>query len=63
MLKNHLDGVRDLFFCANDPILTTVSEDSTIKIWDTRSFESEKDLEPFYTLRDSGSEIFAVTGN
>jgi len=36
-LRNHLDGVRDAFF-AKESTLITVSEDYTVKMWDTKEF-------------------------
>ena len=66
VLSNHLDSVRDLFFCSEDSILATVSEDSTVKLWDTTIFDramESSNIEPIYTLRESDGPIFSITGN
>lgn len=52
-------------FCKDDSILITVSEDTTVKLWDTSLFSKANErsnLEPYQTLRERGGPIFTVTG-
>lgn len=61
-----MDGVRGVFFSAKDPVLTTISEDSMVKLWDTKQlFSAPKGahIDPYYTLRAHSGPLLAITGN
>ncbi|KAM3142043.1 hypothetical protein pb186bvf_005916 [Paramecium bursaria] len=61
-LRNHLDGVWDVFFFNHLPILTSISEDCQVKLWDISNLNQQQQIEPYLTLRDHTGPIFAVTG-
>ena len=61
-----MDGVRGVFFSAKDPVLATVSEDSMIKLWDTKQVFSATrgtHIDPYYTIRAHSGPLLTVTGN
>uniref|UniRef100_A0A8C2AQ70 Striatin, calmodulin binding protein 3 n=1 Tax=Cyprinus carpio TaxID=7962 RepID=A0A8C2AQ70_CYPCA len=55
-LRSHFDGVRALAFHPVEPVLVTVSEDHTLKLWNLQKTVPAKksasfDVEPIYTFR------------
>uniref|UniRef100_A0A8C8DEH4 Striatin-3 n=1 Tax=Oncorhynchus tshawytscha TaxID=74940 RepID=A0A8C8DEH4_ONCTS len=55
-LRSHFDGVRALAFHPVEPVLVTVSEDNTLKLWNLQKTVPAKksasfDVEPIYTFR------------
>ncbi|KAJ8291154.1 hypothetical protein GJAV_G00022000 [Gymnothorax javanicus] len=55
-LRSHFDGVRALAFHPVEPVLLTVSEDHTLKLWNLQKTIPTKksasfDVEPIYTFR------------
>ena len=60
-LTGHNDGVRDLFFHPTKPILTSVSEDGLVKVWDV-SQPNNPPASSYLTLREHPGPIFSVTG-
>jgi len=65
-LRSHLDGVRQLFMSSSSCLLTSVSEDCLVKIWDLKHLMKNYDsnyTEPTVTLREHGGAVFTVTGN
>ncbi|XP_018590289.1 striatin-3 [Scleropages formosus] len=55
-LRSHFDGVRGLAFHPVEPVLVTVSEDHTLKLWNLQKTVPAKksasfDVEPIYTFR------------
>ncbi|KAJ8288567.1 hypothetical protein COCON_G00012260 [Conger conger] len=55
-LRSHFDGVRALAFHPVEPVLVTVSEDHTLKLWNLQKTVPAKksasfDVEPVYTFR------------
>lgn len=49
-LTGHNDGVRDVFFHPTKPILTSVSEDGLVKVWDV-SKPSNPPTSSYLTIR------------
>lgn len=65
-LRSHLDGVRQLFLSSSSCLLTSVSEDCLVKIWDLKHLMKNYDsnyTEPTATLREHCGPVFTVTGN
>ena len=64
-LINHLDSVRDLYFCDDKNVLVSVSEDCLVNVWDIKAimFHSQKVIyQPLITLRDHFAPLFTVSG-
>ncbi|XP_062863992.1 striatin-3 [Trichomycterus rosablanca] len=69
-LRSHFDGVRALAFHPVEPVLVTVSEDHTLKLWNLQKTVPAKksasfDVEPIYTFRAHSGPVLslAVTTN
>ncbi|KAI5102194.1 striatin-3, partial [Silurus meridionalis] len=70
-LRSHFDGVRALAFHPVEPVLVTVSEDHTLKLWNLQKTVPAKkqsasfDVEPIYTFRAHVGPVLslAVTAN
>lgn len=60
-LTGHNDGVRDLFFHPTKPILTSVSEDGLVKVWDV-SQPNSSSATSYLTLREHPGPVFSITG-
>ena len=58
-LWSHLDGVREVTF-SGENILVSVSEDCLVKIWDTRKFAADENVDPYYTMRDHSGPLFTA---
>jgi WD40 repeat protein len=56
--NGHQDGVRDLAFLYGKDILVSVSEDSTMKLWNVKSQSEQSCLG---TIRGHTGAIFALT--
>ncbi|XP_029543629.1 striatin-3 [Oncorhynchus nerka] len=69
-LRSHFDGVRALAFHPVEPVLVTVSEDHTLKLWNLQKTVPAKksayfDVEPIYTFRAHVGPVLslAMTSN
>ena len=63
VLKFHLDSVRGIYIDPFQKVLTSVSEDKTIALWDLEKIlKHQKDEEPFLVFRIHTTPIFTVTG-
>ena len=63
VLKFHLDAVRGIYIDPFQKVLTSVSEDKTIALWDLEKIlKHSKDEEPFIVFRIHTTPIFTVTG-
>ncbi|XP_027027950.2 striatin-3 isoform X1 [Tachysurus fulvidraco] len=69
-LRSHFDGVRALAFHPVEPVLVTVSEDHTLKLWNLQKTVPAKksasfDVEPIYTFRAHVGPVLslAITAN
>lgn len=65
-LRSHMDGVRGMFFSAKNPVLATISEDCTMKLWDTKQLYSATrgvHIDPYYTVRGHSGPLLTITGN
>lgn len=61
-LEEHQDGVRDVCFLTDKNYLVTVSEDSTMKIWNTEKAKDKIDC--LATVREHAGPVFtAVEGD
>lgn len=64
-LRSHFDGVRALAFHPVEPVLVTVSEDHTLKLWNLQKTVFTKksaglDVEPLYTFRGHTSPVLCL---
>lgn len=64
-LRSHFDGVRALAFHPQEPVLVTVSEDHTLKLWNLQKTVFTKksaglDVEPLYTFRAHKSPVLCL---
>lgn len=64
-LRSHFDGVRALAFHPIEPVLVTVSEDHTLKLWNLQKTVFTKksaglDVEPLYTFRAHTSPVLCL---
>lgn len=64
-LRSHFDGVRALAFHPIEPVLVTVSEDHTLKLWNLQKTVLTKksaglDVEPLYTFRGHTSPVLCL---
>jgi striatin 1/3/4 len=65
-LRSHMDGVRGVHFSSKDPVLTTVSEDCMVKLWDVRTISHSGEsshVEPYYTFRCHSGPLFSIAGS
>ena len=63
VLKFHLDAVRGIYIDPFQKVLTSVSEDKTMALWDIEKIlKHPKDEEPFIVFRIHTTPIFTVTG-
>ena len=63
VLKFHLDSVRGIYIDPFQRVLTSVSEDKTMALWDLEKIlKHQKDEEPFLVFRIHTTPIFSVTG-
>ena len=63
VLKFHLDAVRGIYIDPFQKVLTSVSEDKTMALWDLEKIlKHPKDEEPFLVFRIHTTPIFTVTG-
>ena len=63
VLKFHLDSVRGIYIDPFQKVLTSVSEDKTMALWDLEKIlKLSKDEEPFLVFRMHTTPIFTVTG-
>ena len=63
VLKFHLDSVRGIYIDPFQKVLTSVSEDKTIALWDLEKIlKHPKDEEPYLVFRIHTTPIFTVTG-
>ena len=63
VLKFHLDSVRGIYIDPFQKVLTSVSEDKTMALWDLEKIlKHSKDEEPFLVFRIHTTPIFTVTG-
>ena len=63
VLKFHLDAVRGIYVDPFQKVLTSVSEDKTMALWDLEKIlKSSKSEEPFMVFRMHTTPIFTVTG-
>ena len=63
VLKFHLDSVRGIYIDPFQKVLTSVSEDKTIALWDLEKIlKHQTDEEPFLVFRIHTTPIFTVTG-
>uniref|UniRef100_A0A672QFJ4 Striatin-3-like n=1 Tax=Sinocyclocheilus grahami TaxID=75366 RepID=A0A672QFJ4_SINGR len=65
-LRSHFDGVRALAFHPVEPVLVTVSEDHTLKLWNLQKTVPAKksasfDVEPIYTFRGHIGPVLSLT--
>ncbi|XP_023647939.1 striatin-3 [Paramormyrops kingsleyae] len=65
-LRSHFDGVRALAFHPVEPVLVTVSEDHTLKLWNLQKTVPAKksasyDVEPIYTFRAHIGPVLSLT--
>ena len=64
VLKFHLDSVRGLYIDPFQKVLTSVSEDKTMALWDIEKIlKSSKIEEPFLVFRIHTTPIFSVAGS
>ena len=61
VLKFHLDAVRGIYIDPFQKVLTSVSEDKTMALWE-KILKHPKDEEPFIVFRIHTTPIFTVTG-
>uniref|UniRef100_A0AAY5ENQ1 Striatin N-terminal domain-containing protein n=1 Tax=Electrophorus electricus TaxID=8005 RepID=A0AAY5ENQ1_ELEEL len=64
-LRSHFDGVRALAFHPVEPVLVTVSEDHTLKLWNLQKTVPAKksasfDVEPIYTFRGHTGPVLSL---
>ena len=63
VLKFHLDSVRGIYIDPFQRVLTSVSEDKTMALWDLEKIlKHQKDEDPFLVFRIHTTPIFSVTG-
>ena len=63
VLKFHLDSVRGIYIDPFQKVLTSVSEDKTMALWDLEKIlKHPKDEEPYLVFRIHTTPIFTVTG-
>jgi striatin 1/3/4 len=63
VLKFHLDSVRGIYIDPFSRVLTSVSEDKTMALWDLEKIlKQQKDEDPFMVFRIHTTPIFTVTG-
>ena len=63
VLKFHLDAVRGIYIDPNQKVLTSISEDKTIALWDLEKvLKHPKDEEPYMVFRMHTNPIFTITG-
>ena len=63
VLKFHLDAVRGLYIDPFQKVLTSVSEDKTMALWDLdKILKYSKIEEPFIVFRIHTTPVFTVTG-
>jgi len=63
VLKFHLDSVRGIYIDPFQKVLTSVSEDKTMALWDLEKISKHpKDEEPYLVFRIHTTPIFTVTG-
>lgn len=66
VLNGHSDAVTGLAFCPELPLLFSVSEDGTVRVWNGTTFMCEKALQvavskqPVWALRVKGANTLAV---
>ena len=64
VLKFHLDEVRGIYIDPNQKVLTSISEDKTIALWDLEKvLKHPKDEEPYMVFRMHTNPIFTITGS
>ena len=63
VLKFHLDSVRGIYIDPFQKVLTSVSEDKTMALWDLEKLlKHPKDEEPYLVFRIHTTPIFTVAG-
>ena len=63
VLKFHLDAVRGIYIDPFQKVLTSISEDKTIALWDLEKIlKHYKDEEPFLVFRIHTTPIFTIAG-
>ena len=63
VLKFHLDSVRGIYIDPFQKVLTSVSEDKTMALWDLEKIlKHPKDEEPYLVFRIHTTPIFTVNG-
>ena len=63
VLKFHLDSVRGIYVDPFQKVLTSVSEDRTLALWDLEKIlKFHKEEEPFLVFRIHTTPIFTITG-
>ena len=63
VLKFHLDSVRGIYIDPNQKVLSSISEDKTIALWDLEKvLKYPKDEVPYMIFRMHTNPIFTITG-
>jgi striatin 1/3/4 len=66
-LRSHMDIVRGLLFVQDLDVMTSISEDCTLKLWSLNNLdnlyqETDGNPEPYITLRGHTGPLFSIAG-